>query len=367
MNFKISYTYPIALLFLFFTVSCEKQFNTIVEVDIPELDNQIVINCIFNDTSFFQVGVYRSRGALNEDLNNPSFIYNATVELFADGNYVETLSLQENVIDIVEVELSFYQSVSKPMPNVVYTLQVSAPNLQMAKATAQLPKKVAINSAYITDTIFVQHNIPDIESPMISRYEIALDFQDMANQNNYYYLKSDIQYNIDAENMLAKLDIWRQTNPDTLLGIEDYIYFLSNEDNSDVYETCLYANDACFEETKAYSEFDFNLEGSNAYDVCYIGLNIFSDRLFENEIKNLDIQLEYIYNSLTAYFPDDFQTQYVLELGNVSQDMFLYQRSSQLQYNNEFNFFVEPIRVYSNIENGFGIFAGYHISTYLVE
>ena len=364
MTFKFSYFYFFAFFILFFAVSCEKQFNTIVEVDIPELDNQIVINCIFNDTSTFQVNVYRSRSSLNEDLSTLSFINNATVDLFADGNYLETLSLREEIFEEQDMIFNYYESINKAIPNVVYTLEVSAPDLPTAKATAQLPQKATINSASITDTIFWQNDIPEIEND-IQRYGVSLNFQDIANTDNYYYLKNNVRYDVDIESILAQLDIWRQTNPDTLFGIEDYVYALANQDNT--YELCLYTSDASFEETKAYSDFEFELEGNENQNICYYGINIFSDRLFKDEMKELDVQVEYVYGGLDAYFPNDFQTQYVMELGTVSEDMFLYQRSAQLQYNNQNNFFAEPVRVYNNVENGFGIFAAYNISTYIVE
>ena len=349
MVFRLSYAYFFAFFILFITISCEKQFNTVVEVEIPELDNQLVLNCIFNDTSFFQVMVYGSRSALNENLDIESFIDNATVNLLADGNYLETLSLQQfdNDIDVENTTLQYYQSINKPIANTIYTLEVSAPNYPTARATAQLPTKVLLDEIAVVDTVFWQNDdAPNIETDhAISRYKLNVKFNDIANQNNYYYLKSNVGYHIDVENALATLDIWRQTNPDTLSGIEDYIYIVANEAIGSMYQTCLYTNDASFEETKDYSEFDFEIDGADAQDICYFGLNIFSDRLFENETKELNIQIEYVYNGLEAYFPDAFETQYLIELGNVSEDMFLYQRSAQLQYNNQNNFFAEPIRV----------------------
>ncbi|KAA3640405.1 MAG: DUF4249 family protein, partial [Bacteroidetes bacterium] len=46
-----------------------------------------------------------------------------------------------------------------------------------------------------------------------------------------------------------------------------------------------------------------------------------------------------------------------LELVNLSKDGYLYLRSLEDYYNSEGNPFAQPATVYSNIENGYGIFA----------
>jgi hypothetical protein len=46
----------------------------------------------------------------------------------------------------------------------------------------------------------------------------------------------------------------------------------------------------------------------------------------------------------------------------LSKDFFEFVTSYQKQKNNSNNAFAEPTQVYSNVENGLGIFAGYAIT-----
>lgn len=81
--------------------------------------------------------------------------------------------------------------------------------------------------------------------------------------------------------------------------------------------------------------------------------------VFNDEMRNgQTIKLAFTFNALTA----TREPRYIVELSNLSNDMYRFLRTQSLY--NRYNVTVEyfslynPIQVFSNIENGVGIFAG---------
>jgi hypothetical protein len=95
---------------------------------------------------------------------------------------------------------------------------------------------------------------------------------------------------------------------------------------------------------------------------------IFSDKSFNGNVKNIEL----LFSSYTLNdrgFGEDtllVDEPYVfLVVSSVNEEYFLYRQSSQKQAENRGNPFAEPVQVFGNITNGFGIFAGkksnYHL------
>jgi hypothetical protein len=75
---------------------------------------------------------------------------------------------------------------------------------------------------------------------------------------------------------------------------------------------------------------------------------IFTDKAFDGN--------EYTINGWDYGWYDQVE-EFELELVNLSKDGYLYLKSLEDYYNSEGNPFAQPATVYSNIENGYGIFA----------
>ncbi|NQY66446.1 MAG: DUF4249 family protein [Flavobacteriales bacterium] len=71
--------------------------------------------------------------------------------------------------------------------------------------------------------------------------------------------------------------------------------------------------------------------------------------MFNGGTKTMSLALEYhdLGNMLVR-----------VNLYNISRELFFYNRSFELYNESYGNPFAQPVQVYSNIENGFGIFAG---------
>jgi hypothetical protein len=94
--------------------------------------------------------------------------------------------------------------------------------------------------------------------------------------------------------------------------------------------------------------------GSNEpfIDAYYNNFGIFSDVLFkgQNQIMSFDIDLYNFYNETNNLH---------IKLYSISKDMYMYLVTLYAQQNAQDSPFSEPVIVYSNITNGYGIFGGF--------
>ncbi len=136
-------------------------------------------------------------------------------------------------------------------------------------------------------------------------FDLTVRFNDPASAENYY-LFSGYSYTID------------NYSSDTL---EDRIYFDQKE-------------------------------GENAFVETYSseGL-IFSDKYFNGKSFSFSVAVEdWDFTTGKAYF---------FVLSSLSRNAYLYKKSLAMYENSHNNFFAEPVQIYNNIKNGYGIFAGY--------
>ncbi|MCG8574737.1 MAG: DUF4249 domain-containing protein [Flavobacteriales bacterium] len=64
-----------------------------------------------------------------------------------------------------------------------------------------------------------------------------------------------------------------------------------------------------------------------------------------------------------SYIPEDIEAKVVVKIKSLSEDLYKYKISYSKYINVQGSVFAEPVQVYSNIENGFGIFGGYSEAT----
>ena len=81
----------------------------------------------------------------------------------------------------------------------------------------------------------------------------------------------------------------------------------------------------------------------------------FNDTLFDGQTHEIEL-------SSTHPIPDR-HTRFSVQVLYMSETYYEYRRSVMLHENTQDNPFAEPVSVYSNVENGYGIFAGYSSRT----
>lgn len=296
------------LLFLFYSFifsSCE----TVVELDVPEKEPGLVANCFFNPDSVFYVNVSKSQYVL--DNAGISKIKNATVSLFRESTWIEDLAFTSDGI---------YKSsqINRPEIGINYKISISAKGFTTIEANDITPFPSQI-TGIDTGSFFLNNQ---------KYFEIKIGFKDNPDKKNYYQLQ-----------LLSKI---YTMNFDSMGNI-------SFDTTSAFYPMGFESNDLVFDDQKWF--------GSSGA--------MFTDALFGSKgAYNLSV---YTYGYTgedgmpgKAYAFDEVK----VVLKSVSEAYYKYVVSYQKFQQNNGNPFSEPVQVYNNIRNGFGIFAGYSATSY---
>jgi len=301
--------FTIFILLLIGFSACEKTEKI---DDFPLRPPKLVVNCYFEENGQWEFQVSKSLSVLdNAELK---YINNATIKLFDESVLLATITEQDD---------NNLYSITDNLPQVghSYSIEVTSPDFNATlKANDIVPVTVPINNVEleITDSTFYEYEYPDefgniiIESGGEIKANLTITINDPAEAENYYQVRV---YKVDT------FDYFEYNN-----GIEESaIYITSNnvaiEDNSDDY-----GNQSLF----------------------------FKDELFNGESLKLELKFNDWTNSKSNY--------YFVELSSMSKAGYLYRKTVRNFNNSNGDMFAEPVQVYSNIENGFGIFAG--VSTY---
>ena len=195
-----------------------------------------------------------------------------------------------------------------PKTGQLYKLEVSNDGFADITAENIIPNALAISSV---DT-----------SSQVDRMNFDVKFKDNPNEKNYY-----------AMSITAKVSYTYEVEPGVFV--------------TDVFED------------RWICSKDINIEGSSADidgEICNEEL-LFNDELFNGT--------DYTF-SCSKYMGGDIDTL-VVTLRSISEDLYKYKISYQKYLETNGNPFGEPVQVFSNVENGFGIFAGSSIYSEIIE
>lgn len=303
-------------MFMFFASACEKY----LEYDGDNAEPRLVLNGICITDSVFRVELshslgYNVEGPLNE-------ITNAKVAVF-DGNGIFIDSLYHE-------EKGVYSGVEQAATGKTYTVVASAPSYENIRATNMIPLPVPIINV---DT--VSYTDPNSDFYFGSeRIQIDFTIADPGGIENYYAIEvyGIISYYLDY--------IY---DPDTGDYTTDTVYY--DEPIRD--HMYIQTSDVILTEEK-----DLEIDE----DVYYAGSILFADHVFNGKTQTLRIAI-----NLNDYY--EF-TGIELSLKSCSEAYYKYFKSLETYFGVEGNPFAEPVQVYTNIENGLGIWGGYSVATY---
>ena len=303
---KIKHKNIIILIFITLIVSllsCRK----VIDVKLPTKDGKIVINSFFNDKEQLTINISNSLHIL--DTMDIKFLDEAEVNVFENNAFKEKLT-----------NIGYGNFIAKtftPSKEFTYKVYAKYGDLKQAYSENIIPNPIKIisvdtSTVYVTGTNgMYQGNGGGGSYP---QYQLKIKFKDPENIRNYYslkiYLKNQYYY-------------YKNTS--------DTKYF----DYSTVYFT---SNDLVIE--------TFN-NGESA---------LFSDDFLNGKEYNLLINIDKYNFSFT-------DNHVLIELNSVSKDYYLYNKSYSLYQSVKGDPFSEPVQVYNNIVNGYGIFAGYSSDT----
>ncbi len=315
MKHHLSKIKVVFLLLLLFQ-SCTKQ----VEIEFPEMESELAVSCLFTVDSVLNLSLFRT-----SDFND-SIIYpvkNAECKLLADGKYVENL---------IGGDEGFYVSPSsyKPQPNVNYSIEISHADYPTIFAADKLPEAPQVLSIIKQDSVMY-----DEDGEYLSSLFVTL--KDNPNTHNYYEIKVLFRYKKDYSQApwidSARIDTNIHVD---LLRLRSRDIVLQNEGLLDYYPAT----------------------------------QVFSDELFNGQTYTLKVDyvmplIRTIFNGEEYSLINDYQL--IIYLHSVSENYYKYKKKLIIhienQYSDVWSGVGEPIDMFSNVEGGYGIFAGY--TTYL--
>jgi len=336
--------YQILLLFFIiaFSHSCQKE----IEFDSKQIAPKMVINGFIQQDSLIAITIAASKAIVGV-IKPTVWINDATVKLFVDGEEKETLStfnIPDYTINYFDPSsyqpfgdstniIKCYRSLTtKAEPGKMYKLEVTHSNYKTTTCETSIPMPINILSI---DTITKTEVTNGYTT---NTFQLKIKFQDPPGEKNYYRLiyksicgraitKNNTQNDSSIVIAVNNLNVARYFTSD------DPVINPSSED----------ANDFLF--------------GSPSNN-----FNIFTDELIEGKEHELTIDdYSYVYESSNINTSiGEFFTLSV-ELQSITPEAYSYLKSvnASTYYNGDL--FSEPVQVFTNIENGIGVFAGFSV------
>lgn len=290
---------------VFTAATCERP----VDLEIPLPEPELVIISTFSPQQPFRATVSATRPALPP--TPAAYIADARVELFQSDNFLE------NLLPSAGALAPFYEaSDAVPSEEQTYSLRVSAPGYKDVIAQDVVPRGVAIRSI---------ESIPLGFSPgagadeIIYHYSIRVTFDDPAAFHNYYHLR--------FQQEVLRILISEAGDTLTIGKRRDQIGFGSAINNNTI---------------TAYLD-----DGVLFEDDTFNGRRVTFSFPFETNIQ-LDKELP---------------GHLFVELRTVSESYYRFYSTVGRQQNSPGAPYSEPVIVFSNVEGGKGIFAGFNADT----
>ena len=281
------------LFLLCFISSCEKDFV----VKEQSTSKGMVINCLFTDA--WQIAAYITVSYTSPGTNNIQVVSDANMELYEDGVFKEVLTYIPS--DTLGT-FGQYQSQLIPQKGKKYLIKATHPLYGVATAEDVVPLPAEIISHQLLQ-------YPDTINKLRDAI-VTFRFRDDGTQENFYRLNVwfDATYPIITSNG----DTIQQ---DYSNGLRPYLITTLSDTVRDNGWYVLFSD-----------------KGMNGNEK-------------EVQVKFRNAELAEYYSSMNLY----------VELYTVSKTHFEYQRTLEL-YQNSGNI-ADPVHVYSNVQNGYGIFA----------
>jgi len=296
-----------SIAFILILSSCRKK----LDITIPKGKEHIVVNGIITNDSLIKINISKSQDILNND--TITSLNNANVKLYNGETFIENLT---------NYGYGNYASTISSEIGKQYNISVSSGELKPIKAKMQLITPVQIVS--IDTTIDIENNILG-EGFASKQYKVhfKIKINDDANTKNYYLLS------ISSTNPIYDYE----QDPPVLIG-----YYETNQG----FDT----NDIIFNGADAWFGID-DMYGQ-----------AFTDELINGKQYTINVNSSLYFN----YYDEGVDTeglQVKVKLLSISEDIYKYIISYNLNQESEYDPFAQPVQIFTNIEDGLGLFSGY--------
>ena len=285
---------------------CTKEVNT----PFPNHRPQLVVNALFQPDSLFFVSLGESRSILDDRSLSP--ITDATVKLYKNNESIDTLIWEGDG----------YRSSAKGIANTPYQLNITYKEQQL-NAKDLLPSSPQLKNIFYQDSVY------------------------FGGEGEYYS-----QLNLEIKNNLKEKSFY-----------EIVLYFIKEHTKEEVISRLIFNWNPFFSNAFFDDINNDHLILSEGLLEYYPSSIVFSNSNFIKDNQSLKIN----FRPFSSTFFDnntDRKTYLILKFRQVSEHYYRYKRNLYIHINNQesdvWDGTGEPISVYSNIENGLGIFAGYN-------
>lgn len=298
------YQFFVFLIFVFSVISCKKPVN-LKGIDIN--NQKLVINSInqidkSDNWTLIEMDLSKSLTVFDSNyLDEQEPIDDATIKIVSNSNQELLInqSSQNQIIIINSSEFDHGES---------YTLEVSHPSFETIIANTTIPQPAKINSFNLAG------NVSSLDTP----FYVDLSFKDVMNEDNYYFI-------------------------DLYLTIYHVIY----DSATNSYDTTGSSGNLLRNYTT----------NNNLIDKDYEPKLLLTDDFFKNNDFNISIQISLDSNQVNNINDINKRAALSAKVISLSRDEYLYRKTLYIYELNQFNPLSEPTQVYSNVENGMGIFA----------
>ena len=290
------------------SVACERD----VIIDVPPQTTKLVVNGLTRVNTAFRVTVSKTAGIL--DSTNPASykVPDALVQLYQNNVLKDTL-VYETTSNSYLVKRN-----TRPQSGSTYTLTVDAPGFTSAIAETVTPAAISIQG--ITKRINVKK---DANGEYLD--EVKITFTDDAAATNYYLIK---------------------------IRRPGYFGGGGNVNYSGIY--CMRSSDKDIDRRNNGDPTDF--------ENCINQEFFMSDKNFNSQAKEL---LLFIQHKELEPFLNISNNRYlkpIVELHSITYDHYKYRKSYDAYKDAEDNPFAEPVLVFSNVKNGYGVFSTFDLA-----
>ncbi len=316
---------PLIIVTLGLLSACE----TVIEIDPPYYDSELNIISKFSQDSVWSARVMRTIPIGNDSDARDFFLADATVMIYQGDVLIDQL-INDGADD------GWYASSSGRVPELEtsYRIVVEAPGFTSVSAESMAPpspKLTGVSIKEITDSDF-----PWLED---SGYNISFGIENPSGLNYFNF------------------SVYAGTLEDASLGFANY---------------SLISLGLRYDTRKWYCNYSDVLnpiaaDGESGDGTSFCRIAVFSDRSFDNQATH-QFEIE-SYPVFFFFDPQDEMmdqwTHIVLVVQSLSPEYVEYSGSLETQSDSEG--FEEPSNLYSNIDGGHGIFAGYSVSYWIAD
>ncbi len=294
----------------------------VIEPDLPEHTPRLVLQAFFTSDGSWPAKVGGSVGILQPLAYEETSVADAEVELVAGDRIVGELKFHEGARVYVFEDSSLQAGET-------YSLQVSAPGFETIRATDTVPRPVPtfILSYVVNDSSHFEESLSG-DAWIRVDLSIKLEIQDPPGQANYYQIRT-----------------FRSVSTVEYISTEESILKIKKQEGS-----ISTKDPSIMADNNNIEGFPFEEEGTFSGRAPY-----FRDTLFDGRNHEIELSCRFVEPEGKPFF---------LQVLYISETFYDHLQNARLHEYIRENPFAEPLNVYGNVENGYGIFAGYSSRTF---